>query len=109
MDRVFDLLVLAAGDGDADPELPPGSPPTCECLPCHGCHRVLTPPSQIRGPLVHHTDITCIIYRIRLVYTVFVLSSPMAAPLCATHKAQRYSRDTRSEHSSHHSDRVFAS
>lgn len=52
------------------------------------------PTRQIRRPLVHDSNITCIIYRNCLVFTIFLLSPPMPAALRASHEAERYSHDT---------------
>ena len=52
------------------------------------------PVRQVRGSLVHHTNIACIIYRICLVSAIFLLSAPMAAALRTSHQAQRYSCGT---------------
>lgn len=78
--------------GDDNPTLPPGSPPT-RAYTSHTLapiHSSTFYHSQIRRPLVCHTDHSFYNHRPRILSRLLVLPHSVANPLRATNKAQRF-------------------
>jgi hypothetical protein len=89
MDVIQVILATAIGDGDDEPTLPPGSPPT-RTFSSQPNSLDLTLPRQVRGSMVHNADLALLHHRSLIFPHLLLLSSAVALDVCTKNHAERH-------------------